>query len=114
MINYVNAEHVHCLIDLPTGISIEDSLKLYKGASSHFINANNLIPEKFAWGRGYAAFSVSESQSEKVIQYIKNQKEHHRVKPFSEEYQEFLDKYKIIVNRWNGFGLLVHLDKSRC
>ena len=98
-INYVNPEHTHALIDLPTNITIEDCVKLFKGASSHYINQNRLVRTKFSWGRGYAAFSVSESQIDKVIDYIKNQKEHHRIKTYAEEYEEFLAKYKIQVNR---------------
>ena len=58
-INYVNPEHVHALIDLPTRYSIEDVFKLLKGASSHWINENALLRGKFGWGRGYGAFSVS-------------------------------------------------------
>ena len=42
-INYVNADHVHALIDLPTNLSIEDLVQLFKGSSSHWINANNVI-----------------------------------------------------------------------
>ncbi len=34
---------------------------------------------------------------EKVRQYIRNQKEHHRVKTFGEEYEEFLQKYGFLV-----------------
>jgi REP element-mobilizing transposase RayT len=30
-INYVNADHVHTLIDLPTGLSIEELMQLLKG-----------------------------------------------------------------------------------
>lgn len=39
-INYVNADHVHLLIDLPTSRSIEQVVKLFKGSSSHWINKN--------------------------------------------------------------------------
>ena len=98
-VNYVNAEHVHSLIDLPSNHTVEDCLKLFKGASSHYINQNKLINGRFSWGRGYAAFSVSESQVEKVITYIKNQKEHHRINSFAEEYNEFLKKYNVVINR---------------
>ena len=98
-VNYVNAEHVHSLIDLPSNLTVEECIKLYKGASSHYINQNKIINSRFSWGRGYAAFSVSESQVDKVIAYIRNQKEHHRIKSFTEEYEEFLNKYNMMVNR---------------
>jgi REP element-mobilizing transposase RayT len=55
-INYVNADHVHTLVDLPTGLSIEEVAQLLKGSSSHWINGNDLITGKFAWGRGYGDF----------------------------------------------------------
>jgi len=86
-INYVNPEYVYALIDFPTNITVEDCFKLLKGASSHYINKDRLIAGKFSWGRGYAAFSVSESQLDKVIDYIKNQKEHHRIRSYAEEYE---------------------------
>ena len=100
-INYVNPEHVHALIDIPTNLSMEDTVKLFKGSSSHYINQEGIVLGKFSWGRGYAAFSVSESQVEKVVEYIKNQKEHHRVKSYAEEYDLFMRKYgfKDLVNR---------------
>ena len=49
-INYVNAEHVHALIDLPTKYSIEEIVKLFKGASSHWINQNRIVAARFFWG----------------------------------------------------------------
>jgi REP element-mobilizing transposase RayT len=50
-INYVNADHVHSLIDLPTNLSIEDLVQLFKGSFAHWINANNVITGKFALGK---------------------------------------------------------------
>ena len=96
-INYVNTDHVHALIDLPTAFSIEKLVQFLKGSSSHWINSNNLITGKFAWGRGYGAFSVSESNLDQVVRYISNQKEHHRVRAFAEELQDFVDRHGL---RW--------------
>ena len=83
--NYVNPDHAHAVIDLPTKYSIEKVLQLLKGASSHWINANRIIGGKFAWGRGYGAFSISHSNLDVVVRYIDNQEEHHRRKSFAEE-----------------------------
>src|SRR5437773_5623967 len=66
-INYVNADHIHALLDLPTSLSIEELIQLMKGSSSHWINANNILPGKFAWGRGYAAFSVSDPTLHRLL-----------------------------------------------
>lgn len=97
-VNFVNSDHVHILIELPTNLSIEECIKLFKDASSHFIHQNRLTQTKFTWGRGYGVFSVSESQVPNVVDYIKKQEEHQRKKSFSEEYQLFLEKYKIFVH----------------
>ncbi len=91
--NHVNSEHVHVLIDLPTHLSIEELMHLFKGSSSHWINQNRLCMNKFNWSRGYAALSVSESALEKVLKYIECQEEHHRKKSFSEEYESFINAY---------------------
>src|ERR1700719_4765343 len=92
-INYVNADHVHALVDLPTSLSIEEVAQLFKGSSSHWINANDLITGKFAWGRGYGAFSVSESNVDQLAAYIAGQEQHHRVRTFAQEFKEFIDRH---------------------
>ena len=95
-INFVNTEHVHALIDLPTNMTIEQAVKLLKGASSHWINEQDLLAGKFAWGRGYGAFSVSQSGVNEVCAYIAGQAEHHRIKSFTEEYERFVKVYGLV------------------
>jgi putative transposase len=68
------SDHIHCLFLLDAQHSIAHVIKQIKGASSHCINQNNIIFEKFAWQKGYAAFSVSDSGVDIVYNYIKNQK----------------------------------------
>lgn len=92
-INYFNSEHVHSLIDLPTGKSIEEVMHLFKGASSHWINQNQLLRGRFSWGRGYGAFSVSHSHVDQVARYIACQEEHHSKKTFAEEFELVVKKY---------------------
>lgn len=83
-------DHVHCLFLQDTKKSIADVVKQVKGATSHFINQQNLSMGKFAWQSGFAAFSVSESVRSKVFSYIQNQKVHHAKHSFQEEYEDFL------------------------
>jgi REP-associated tyrosine transposase len=98
-INFVNADHVHALVDLPTAFSIEKLVQLLKGSSSHWINSNNIVTGKFAWGRGYGAFSVSQSNVDQVAAYIAQQEEHDRVRTFAEELREFIDRHAL---RWKN------------
>jgi len=90
-INYVNADHVH--VDLPTSLAIDEVVQLFNGSSSHWINTNDLVAGKFAWARGYGAFSVSESNVAQVAAYITGQEEHHRVRTFAQEYEEFIRRH---------------------
>ena len=93
--NYVNPEHVHLLLDLPTHFSIAEMIKQLKGNSSHWINQSGIVQGKFRWGRGYAAFSVSHSAVSQVAQYIGNQDTHHKRQSFMDEYREFMQKYEL-------------------
>jgi REP element-mobilizing transposase RayT len=86
-------DHVHALFLLNPQKSISEVIKQAKGSSSHSINGVDLMLEKFAWQTGYAAYSVSESQVEKVYHYIKNQKQHHLKKSFQEEFDEYIKLY---------------------
>jgi putative transposase len=88
-------DHVHCLFLLNPQKSIADIIKQVKGGTSHWINGNDMISDKFSWQTGYAAYSVSESQLEKVYQYIKNQKAHHLKLSFEQEYDEFVKLYQV-------------------
>ena len=89
---HIRPEHLHILFALPSSKAIEDIARLLKGEASHWINDNNL---SLKWQRGYGAFSVSASQLGKVKNYIANQDKHHRVKTFTEEYDEWKIKYNM-------------------
>jgi putative transposase len=83
-------DHIHCLFLLSRERSVAEVMKQIKGSSSYYINQNNLISVKFAWQRGFASFSVSESGVENVYEYIKNQKQHHKKMTSIDEINEFL------------------------
>lgn len=53
-----------------------------------------MTPDKFGWQDEYFAVSVSESGINSVREYIRKQEEHHEQKSFSQEYEEFLEKYR--------------------
>ena len=81
--------------------SVDKIMQLIKGESSYWINKNNhLFPnlsgKKFEWQDEYFALSVSESILPRVRNYIKNQESHHKKRTFKSEYDEIIDKYKIV------------------
>lgn len=90
------SDHIHILLLQNQNHSIAEITKNVKGNSSHWINQNGFINNKFAWQTGYGAFSVSESMVNEVGKYIANQKEYHKKMSFAQEYKKFEEKY--------GFG----------
>jgi len=87
------SDHIHCLISLGKDQNIGKIVQLIKGESSFWINQNNFVKDRFNWQDDYFAVSVSESKLQSVITYIDNQESHHAKKSFSDEVDEFMDKY---------------------
>lgn len=88
-------DHVHLLIGIHPAQSISDLMQDVKGSSSKWINEKKFLKAKFEWQGGYGAFSYSKSHVAAVIDYIKNQEQHHAVKTFREEYEGFLKLFDI-------------------
>ena len=88
-------DHIHILIGMRPTQSLSDLMKYVKQDSSKWINTNNYVNGKFSWQEGFGAFSYSKSQVPNVINYIKNQEEHHKKKTFMEEYKKFLEEFEI-------------------
>src|SRR2546426_8186031 len=88
-------DHVHILLSLPATLSISKALQLIKGGSSKWVHETFLEHRLFAWQEKYGAFSVSVSQLDDLIQYIKSQEEHHQKMTFQEEFLALLKKHRI-------------------
>jgi len=52
---------------------------------------------KFAWQRGFGAFSVGESNVKQVRKYILNQEEHHRKVTFKQEWESLMESHGILL-----------------
>jgi len=89
------SDHLHLLVGFGTTCSMADFMSEVKAISSKFINEKGWIKGHFEWQRGYGVFSYSHSQIDNVIQYIRNQQDHHKRKTFREEYLEMLQKFEI-------------------
>jgi REP element-mobilizing transposase RayT len=88
-------DHLHILIGMRPTQSISDLMQDIKGSSSKWINEKKFLKVKFEWQEGYGAFSYSKSQVNIIIDYIKNQEQHHANKTFQEEYLEFLKIFEV-------------------
>lgn len=88
-----DTDHVHLLLDLPATRSLSDCVRTLKSSSSKWIHEKWLRRSKFAWQKGYAAFSVSKSGIDRVVRYIEQQEEHHRRVTYQEEVRRFLGEH---------------------
>jgi REP element-mobilizing transposase RayT len=88
-------DHVHLLVRLRQDKGVSDVVRGLKAGSSAWIHKTFDGLDEFAWQSGYGAFTVSESQVDKVRQYIANQPEHHRTVTFKEEFVALLKTHGI-------------------
>jgi REP element-mobilizing transposase RayT len=88
-------DHVHILASLLADVALATVMRELKANSSSWIKRRFPELRNFAWQNGYGAFTVNESIRIAVTEYIRKQREHHRVKSFQDEYMEFLSKHKV-------------------
>ena len=88
-------DHLHIFLDYNGRELIEDLVREIKKSSNAYIRDNNLCPYKFEWQSGYGVFSHGYREKGIIIDYIKNQEEHHRKQTFRKEYMAFLKSFEI-------------------
>ncbi len=88
-------DHIHLLCMLSKKLALMKLVEEVKSHSSKWIKTKGDAYKDFYWQNGYGAFSVNPSQTDRVVEYIANQHEHHRKRTFQEEYRIFLRKYQI-------------------
>ena len=89
------ADHVHILALLPAKRGLSEVVGKVKANSSGWVHRK--FPDKwsFAWQTGFAAFTVSHSQKQSVLNYLASQEGHHRKVSFKEEVVAILKKHEI-------------------
>ncbi len=88
-------DHIHILSDLHPSISLANLIKDIKVATSIWLKTHKGFPNFESWAEGYAALTISHSHRNRIIEYIKNQKEHHKKESFNDEYKRLLIDHEI-------------------
>ena len=70
------SDHLHVVISIPPKVSVATLIGKLKGASSHHVN-ERYADGAFTWQAEYGVLSVSERSLSRVVDYVKNQKQHH-------------------------------------
>lgn len=88
-------DHIHALFVLSRTWTLADVVEEVKTNSSKWIKSKGQAYRQFHWQSGYGAFSIGQSQAQRVKAYITNQKEHHRRRTFQDELRALLKKYAV-------------------
>lgn len=90
-----NRDHIHILTSLHPSLALSDFIKDIKLASSKWIKENRIFDAFDNWQKGYSAFTHSDNDKQRLVQYIIKQKEHHRIRTFKEELIDLLKQANI-------------------
>jgi putative transposase len=82
--------HLHILTDMNPSIAPIDFVKDIKVSSSIWMKRSKLFPAFNGWAVGYGSFTCSYMDINRLIEYIKNQHEHHQRISFEDEYRKLL------------------------
>ena len=88
-------DHLHIVTHIHPTIALAYLIKDIKIASSEFIRTENIFPNFNGWQDGYGAFTYSILAKDNLIEYLKNQKEHHRKINFRDEHIDLLKGHGI-------------------
>jgi putative transposase len=91
-------DHLHIITHIHPTIALSNLIKDIKLASSGWIKENKIFKNFNGWQDGYGAFTYSIKEKDQLIEYTKNQQEHHKKTTFMEEYLELLNEYGIEYN----------------
>jgi REP element-mobilizing transposase RayT len=91
-------EHIHVLARLNQNKALAQVLRGLKADSSRWLHQTFPDLAGFGWQTGYAAFTVSRSQEDRVRIYIENQKEHHRDRSYLDEFRSLLKAHGLEIS----------------
>ena len=87
--------HVHVVSSLHPSKSVSGIIKDMKLATHAYISKSGILPRFNGWQTGYGSFTYSKSALKSLICYVENQKEHHRIKTFRDEFIDLLKEHDI-------------------
>jgi REP element-mobilizing transposase RayT len=88
-------EHIHILSDLHPSIALAIYIRDIKTASSVWLKQIGNFPDFKGWAEGYAGLTYSSKDKDIIINYIINQKEHHKNLSFEDELRALLKEHGI-------------------
>ena len=79
-------DHIHMLVSLPPSIAISNFVHDLKLATNIFLlEHKEKFPRFKGWAKSYCALTYSKNEKDMIVNYIRNQKEHHQKVSFKDE-----------------------------
>ena len=88
-------DHIHIVTSLHASVVLATLVKDIKLGSSSFVKEKALFQDFSGWQDGYAAFTYAMDAKDNLIEYVKNQEEHHTSKTFREELINLLREHGV-------------------
>ena len=87
--------HLHILTDMHPSIAPMHFVQEVKVSTSLWMKRSGIFLAFNGWAEGYGSFTCSYSDLARLVEYVKNQEDHHRKITFEEEYSRLLAEYGI-------------------
>jgi len=93
------SNHIHIITHLHPTVPLASLVKDIKLASNKMIQENSKLFSHFnGWQFGYSGFTYHISSKERLIRYVENQREHHKINSFKDELTRLLKDHSIDYN----------------
>ena len=83
-------DHIHIFSDMHPSVCLADYVKDIKVSTNFWMKKFGMFPHFKGWQNCYGAFTYSIEQRDIIIDYVKNQKEHHKHETFYDEFKRLL------------------------
>jgi REP element-mobilizing transposase RayT len=90
--------HIHILSDLHPTVALSDFIKEIKTASNIWMKESGKYPKFTSWAEGSCSLTYAYRDKSMIVNYIKNQKEHHKKTTFEDEYRALLKEFGVEVD----------------
>ncbi|MBI2432585.1 MAG: IS200/IS605 family transposase [Candidatus Hydrogenedentes bacterium] len=84
-------DHIHILTHVHPTIAVARLVKDIKVATNAWNKEQRVFPAFESWQDGYGAFTHSLAEKDRLIEYVKNQEEHHRTETFEDELRRLVE-----------------------
>jgi REP element-mobilizing transposase RayT len=84
--------HVHFFVSIHPSIALAKFVQEVKAESSKMLKHTAGFEKFTAWSVGYAALTSDVGNKDVIVNYIKNQREHHKKITFKDEFMELIRK----------------------